>query len=78
MKQDSIKKAVHWLLLVTTVIFLISGFGITQYRIVEAITFGLLSKNLSFKIHLNLWIPFVILLILHLIFKRSSRSKKSG
>ena len=68
----SIKKiqlVVHWLLLVFVVIYIITGFGITQFRIVEVLTFGLLSKPLSFKIHSNLIIPFIILLVLHVYLK---------
>lgn len=55
----------HWSLLVVAIFFLVSGFGITEFRVVETITFGLLTKNLAFRIHEVLWIPFVILLVLH-------------
>lgn len=61
-----IQKMVYWLLLAVTLVFLISGFGITEFRIVEAATFGLLNKALAFKMHEVLWIPFIILLISHL------------
>lgn len=57
---------IHWLLTVLVIIYLITGFGITEYRIVEPLTFGLLTKSLAQKIHMNLEIPFIILLILHL------------
>ena len=62
------KKAIHWLLLVVTAVYVLTGFGITEYRIVEPLTLGLLSKALSFRVHLNLEIPFVILLLLHVFF----------
>lgn len=55
-KQNLAKQIVHWLLLAVTALFLVSGFGITQFRIVETLTFGLLTKALAFKIHNNLWI----------------------
>lgn len=45
------KEIVHILFAVATVILLISGFGILYYKIVEMLTFGLLSKSLSFQIH---------------------------
>ncbi len=61
-----IQKTVYWLLLAVTVVFLVSGFGITEFRIVETATFGLLTKALAFKMHEVIWIPFVILLVLHL------------
>jgi cytochrome b subunit of formate dehydrogenase len=64
--QQIIKKTVHWLLTVVVIIYLITGFGITEYRIVEPLTFGLLTRSLAHKIHINIAIPFIILLILHI------------
>ncbi|HVO36917.1 MAG TPA: hypothetical protein VMT01_01960 [Candidatus Acidoferrum sp.] len=61
------KRFIHWLLFAVTIAYLVSGLGITQYHVIESITFGLLSKSLSFTVHDNLLIPFVILLILHVI-----------
>jgi len=60
------KVTIHWLLTVLVIIYLITGFGITEYRIVEPLTFGLLTKSLAQKIHISLEIPFIILLILHI------------
>lgn len=57
---------VHWLLLAVVVLYFITGFGITQFRVVEFLTFGLLSKSISFQVHDNLWIPLVVLLGLHI------------
>jgi dolichol kinase len=62
-----IKRFIHWLLFAVTVVYLISGLGITQYHAIESITFGLLSKSLSFTVHDNLLIPFLVLLILHIV-----------
>jgi cytochrome b subunit of formate dehydrogenase len=64
--RQIIKKTIHWLLTVVVIIYLITGFGITEYRIVETLTFGLLTKSLAHKIHINIVIPFIILLILHI------------
>ena len=61
-----VKKVAHWLLAVVIALYLITGFGITEYRVVESLTFGLLTKSLSFKIHNNLWIPLLALLIFHI------------
>jgi cytochrome b subunit of formate dehydrogenase len=63
------ERIIQWLLLVVTLIYVITGLGITQFRIIEPATFGLLSKNLSFVIHDNLLIPFIVLLILHVTVK---------
>ena len=64
--QNILKKTVIWLLSIIIVLYGVSGFGITEFRTVEILTFGFLTKNLAFKIHNSLEIPFVILLILHL------------
>jgi len=65
-KQYLVKRIVHWLLAIVAIIYLITGFGITEFRTVEPLTFGLLSKSLSFKIHNNLLVPFIVLLGLHI------------
>lgn len=59
------KKVVHWLFVAVIVLYAITGIGITQYRIVEQVTLGLLSKPLAFQIHDNLLIPFLVLLVIH-------------
>jgi hypothetical protein len=54
-------------LLVVLALYIITGYGITQFRTVETITFGLLTKNLSFKIHNALTVPFLVLLVVHIV-----------
>jgi cytochrome b subunit of formate dehydrogenase len=66
LKENLAKQVVHWLLLAVLVFYLLTGFGITQYRVIEHVTSGLLSKNLAFNIHNNLLIPFIVLLGLHI------------
>lgn len=70
-----IKTLTHVLLTIIIILFIISGFGITNFRLIEAITFGALSKPISFQLHDNLIIPLIILLILHIFF---SLQKKYG
>lgn len=69
------KKTVIFLLALVVLFYIVTGFGITQFRIVEAVTFGLLTKNLAFKIHDNLLIPAVVLLGLHLYIQVTSKNK---
>ena len=79
--QRLMKGTIHWLLTVVIIVYLITGFGITEYRIVEPLTFGLLTKSLAHKIHMNLEIPLIILLILHICLPpilRHSELKKLG
>jgi thiosulfate reductase cytochrome b subunit len=64
--QRTVKSTIHWLLTVVVIMYLITGFGISEYRIVESLTFGLLTKSLAQKIHMNLEIPFIILLVSHI------------
>ena len=64
--QGLFKKIVIWLLGIVTVLYIVSGFGITEFRAVDTLTFGLLTKNLAFRTHDSLWIPFIVLLTLHL------------
>lgn len=66
MKIETLKKIVGYLLLTAVLLYVLTGYGITQFRIVEPLTLGLLTKSLSFKIHSYLIIPGVILLIVHL------------
>ena len=72
-----IKRTIHWLLLLVTILFLITGFGISEFRVVETMTLGWLTKSWALKLHDSLWIPFVVLLVLHLclpfIFRRKAR-----
>lgn len=55
------------LLTIVAILMLLSGFGITESSIMSRLTFGLLTKPLSFKLHAAMAWPFVILLIIHLI-----------
>jgi cytochrome b subunit of formate dehydrogenase len=64
--QQLVRRTIFWLLTVVVIIYLLTGFGITQYRIFEPLTFGLLTKNLAHRIHMNLEIPFIILVVLHI------------
>ena len=73
--QGLFKKTIHWLLAVLVILYLVTGFGITEFRAVETLTFGLLTKSLAFKIHNNLWIPFIILLVLHIFLSLIKRRK---
>ena len=69
MAQYLFERMIQWALLGVTIIYIITGLGITEFRIIEPATFGLLSKNLSFAIHDNLLIPFIVLLVLHIAVK---------
>jgi cytochrome b subunit of formate dehydrogenase len=65
--RTKIKKIVQWLLAGVTVLMIISGYGITKFQIIESITFGILSKSTAFVMHDALTIPFILLVILHVV-----------
>jgi len=75
LKKNPARQIVHWLLLAVLALYLLTGFGITEYRVVEHLTFGLLTKPLAFKVHDNLIIPFIVLLGLHIYQQTKKKSR---
>jgi thiosulfate reductase cytochrome b subunit len=69
------KNVIRNLLLLVLILQIISGYGMTEYRIVNNLTLGLFEKATYFKIHSNLVIVFVILVILHIypMFKQKQK-----
>lgn len=66
----SFRSWTHWLLLIFTLTYVVTGLGMMYFRVVESLTFGLLTKNLSFRVHSFLLIPFLIVLGAHIWFTR--------
>jgi thiosulfate reductase cytochrome b subunit len=69
------RAAVRWVLFGLALLLLLTGLGITEYRIVTTLTFGLLGKALSFKLHEVLWIPFAAFLAAHIVLSVIGRIK---
>jgi len=61
-----IRRLVAWLLFFMTVLVLLTGFGINKPGIIGPITGGLLGKSIAEGVHIYLWGPFIILLVLHM------------
>jgi ABC-type uncharacterized transport system permease subunit len=72
------KTLTHVLLTVVIITFIITGFGISNYHIIESLTGGTLSKLTSFQIHFNLIIPLIILLVVHIAFTVGKKLKKEN
>ena len=72
--RRTLEKATHRLLTVAIILYVVSGYGITEFRVVERITFGLFSKPLAFRMHSILTVPFLVLLGLHIYFTYRKRS----
>ncbi len=70
---EAVRAAIRYVLLILTVLYLISGLGITQWQITEPLTFGLLTRNLASRIHDFLLVPFVVLLLVHVLFRPAMR-----
>jgi thiosulfate reductase cytochrome b subunit len=60
-------KVIHWMLVVVLLIYLVTGLDIEYYQAMQVVTFGLLSKLLATKIHDALLVPFVVLIIAHIV-----------
>ena len=67
MDKKLIRRIIHWGLLVIITIFIITGLGIDNYRFIESITLGLLTKPISFQIHNYLIYPLIVFLYLHIL-----------
>jgi len=64
----TVQTLAHVLLAIVSILFIITGFGISNYQMAESLTGGAVSKLTSFQIHSNLIIPFIVLLIAHIGF----------
>lgn len=76
MELSLIKKAVAWCLLAVTLLFLLTGFGISNSSLVTPLTLGVMGKAVSFKIHEVIWIPFALFLAAHLLLNYAVRRPK--
>jgi hypothetical protein len=72
------KISIHLLLILIIILFIVTGFGITNFRIIESLTLGLLSKPVSYQLHTSLIIPFIILLTLHIVLSLSKKIQKQN
>lgn len=68
MDRKTSKKTVQIILLILIFLIIISGMGINYYQTIETITGGLLDKTLSFEIHTLIFLPFLLVLLIHIFF----------
>ena len=69
MEKRTIKKWIHFTLTVVTSLYVVTGIGISDHRLMESLSLGLLTKERSLWIHGNLLQLFTVLLFLHIYFK---------
>jgi thiosulfate reductase cytochrome b subunit len=65
----TVTRILDWCLLWVTIIALVSGLGITHYRIVQPLTLGVVDKAVAFRIHFLVWYLVVILVVVHLVLR---------
>ena len=73
--KKQLKKLIHWSLTLLILLYIISGFGITEHRIIQMLNFGLLTKPSAFYLHTILIYPFIILLTLHILLTLNKKIK---
>ena len=73
--KKNFRMIVHWGLLILIILFIITGIGITRYRIIESATLGLLSKPTSYQLHIYLIFPLIVFLYLHIVLTMKRRKK---
>jgi cytochrome b561 len=66
---NTLRITIQVILLLLIIAYGISGYGISESRTVQTMTFGLISKPLAFQLHDSLLIPFAIFLLLHIFFR---------
>jgi hypothetical protein len=76
MVTRSFRRVIAWVLLACSLLFLLTGFGITEFDLVRVVTLGIFDKANSSYLHALLWGPFLILLILHVAFARGVFGKR--
>ena len=67
-----------WLTLVLSVVFLISGYGITNPGLIRELTGGVFTRAISLNLHLNLAFPVLALLTIHVLIGAKSALARWG
>lgn len=69
MEKRTIRRWIHFTLTVVTALYVTTGIGISDHRLMESLSLGLLTKERSLWLHGNLLQLFTVLLFLHIYFK---------
>ncbi len=65
-EMSNLKRSVHGLLAASLLIYIATGYGITEFRTVDPLTFHLLNKVISLRLHEAMGLPFLALLLVHI------------
>jgi intracellular septation protein A len=73
---NRIAEASAWALLVTIVVVVVSGWGITQTGIIYRLTFGLIDRGLADAIHRAVNVPLALFFLSHIFINIKLRISK--
>jgi len=76
--QKKLNRLLVWPTLVLSVIFVVSGYGITNPGLVTELTGGVLTRAVSLKLHLVLAFPILMLLTIHVLIGAKSALTRWG
>jgi len=66
--RNKVKKTVHIILGILIFLVIISGLGIIYFNSIEMVTLNLLNKDVSFQLHSLLFLPLLLMLLIHIFF----------
>lgn len=70
------KNFIRWMLFLVSFLMIVSGYGISNYRVFASLTFGLFPKIWLSQIHSFLGLPFILLLLFHIFLALKSGRKR--
>lgn len=73
-----IKKMLHWIMVAYILIYMVTGFGITNFQTVEPLTLGVMGKATAMQLHNNMEIPFLALIAVHVYVSLIVKEKNEG
>jgi cytochrome b561 len=71
-----IKRIIHWTMVAYIVVYVVSGFGITNFQTMESLTLGLMGKATAMQLHNNMELPFLVLILAHVYVSLIMRKQK--
>ena len=79
MQDVKLRRWVHFAFTAVTFLYVVTGMGISDYRLIEGLSLGLLTKERSLWLHGNLLQLFAVLLFLHIYLKvRPTLQRNTG
>jgi len=61
----AIGRVCGWVTMALALVTLLTGYGITQYRVVDPLTFGILNKAMAQRWHAYTDVPFLVFMLSH-------------